>query len=117
MKMRLQHQSQNYLKKKRMHKDALISGSPNRTAINQALQDAREQRNGAMDGLERVMHNREVYICILFATAVSVVISFRCHDSSSRALTSWLIKNCILNSTIRWYQCMRAVVIFLSPRG
>ena len=62
MKMRLQHQSQNYLKKKRMHKDALISGSPNRTAINQALQDAREQRNGAMDGLERVMHNREVYL-------------------------------------------------------
>ena len=59
----------------------------------------------------------EKYICILFATAVSVVISFRCHDSSSRALTSWLIKNCILNSTIRWYQCMRAVVIFLSPRG
>ena len=62
MKMRLQQQSQNYLKKKRMHKDALLSGSPNRTAINQALQDAREQRNGAMDGLERVMHNREVYL-------------------------------------------------------
>lgn len=60
MKVRLQNQAQNYVDQKNMHEEAIAKGSPNRGVINTALQDARKQRQGAMDGLELVMQNREV---------------------------------------------------------
>lgn len=83
MKVHLQNQSQTYLKKKNMHEDAIANGSPNRSVIKTALQDARKQRQGAMDGLELVMHNREVLLPVVvgviampfFTVCITVIVA------------------------------------------